>query len=206
MKRLLVAAGVAQEGSLYVLLFLLPFSNAAIEIMFGVMLIGWLIERLHPETRTKTLWCQPQLRPLAIAISVFLAIGALSIVVSDFPHKSLQGFFDKWLEYILLGVIVADVSTRPGVVQRSLIIVACSSMLVVVEALSQEVWGKGVLRGHPILTYGRMTGPYTNPIDLATYLMVVIPILFALWMSCRGWIRGLLAGLLLLLIGCFGRT
>ena len=206
MKRLLTAAGIAQEGGLYVLLFLLPFSKASIEIMFGVMLIGWLIERLHPQTRTKSVWCQPQLRPLLVAMGVFLAVCALSILVSDYPAKSAQGFFNKWLEYILFGVITADVGSRPRVLQRSLIVMACSSALVVIEAISQEIWGKGLLRGYPVSTYGRMTGPYTNPIDLATYLMVAVPILLTFWISCHGWFRGLLAGLLLLLIGCFGRT
>ena len=37
-----------QEGSLYVLLFLLPFSKAAIEIAFGGLLLGWLCVRLDP--------------------------------------------------------------------------------------------------------------------------------------------------------------
>lgn len=206
MTRLLAMAGIAQESGLYVLLFLLPFSKAAVEIMFGVLLIGWLIERLHPETRAKTVWCRPHLRPVVVAISVFLAVCALSILVSDYPAKSVQGFFEKWVEYVLFMVIAADIVRRPKVIRRSLNVLAVSSAMVAIEAISQEVLGKGFFRGYPLLMYSRMTGPYTNPIDLATYLMVIIPLLLAFLVNRRGWIRGLPAGLLLVLIGCFVRT
>ena len=206
MKRVLAAARIAQEGSLYVLLFLLPFSPAAVEIMFGVMLIGWLIERLHPQTRTKTVWCEPPLRPLLIAMGVFLAMCALSILVSDYPDKSIQGFINKWLEYVLFGVITADIAVRPRVMQRALTCLTASSAMVVVETVSQEVLGHGLFRGYSLLTYGRVTGPYTNPADLGTYLMVLIPILLTFGMTRHGWYRAGLVLLLLLFIGYLGKT
>ena len=48
MSRVRTLVSKVQEGSLYVLLFLLPFSKAAIEVAFGVLLLGWLVARLTP--------------------------------------------------------------------------------------------------------------------------------------------------------------
>ena len=206
MSGLLRWAERAQEGGLYVLLLLLPFSKASSEILFGVLLIGWLIERLHPATRRASLWWRPSFRPLALAILVYLAICALSIAVSDYPWKSVQGFIGKWLEYVLFGVIVADIGARPGVIRRSLLVVACSSLAVVVEALFQELRGTGLFCGYSLKMYGRMTGPYENPSDLATYLMTVTPVLLAYGLGRARSIRWLFAALMVLLIGCLGRT
>ena len=197
-----------QEGSLYVLLFLLPFSKASVEISFGFLLLGWLLERLDPATRARTVWLTPPLQPVARAIIAYLAVCALSIAVSDFPMLSIRGLIDKWLEYLLFFVIVTDVATRRGVARRGVAVMAWSSLCVVTKAVSQEFTLATVPYREtlPVFHYGRMTGPYQNPIDLATYLMVVIPILLALWVTIRGWRRVALGGLLLLLIGCLART
>lgn len=37
-------AGLLRGGSRSVLLFLLPFSPAAIEVLFGVLLVSWLLQ------------------------------------------------------------------------------------------------------------------------------------------------------------------
>ena len=196
-----------QHGSFYVLLAMLPFSKAAIEIMFGVLLLGWVMERLDPATRAETVWARPSFRPLALAIGGFLAVCAASIAVSDFPMTSARGFVGKWLEYLMLFVMMADVGSRPGVARRGLVILACSAFAVVLQAVGQEWFVvPGPFQYHPALHYRRMTGPYENPIDLATYMMVVIPVLasYARVQATRG--RWLLGILVMALIGCLART
>ena len=200
------ACRIVQEGSLYVLLFLLPFSKAAIEVMFGVLLLGWMLERLDPATRWDTVWRQRTLRPLAWALLGYLAVCTLSIAVSDYRVQSIRGVIEKWLEYLLFFVMVADVGFRPGVARRCATVVAWSSLFVVIEAVSQELLGRGIFRHYTLVMYTRMTGPYENPIDLATYLMVVIPLLLVDAASRRGAARLLLGGLLLALSACLART
>lgn len=197
-----------QENSLYVLFFLLPFSKAAVEICFGFLLVGWVLERLDPATRLRTVWLSRRLRPLVFAIAAYLTICALSIVVSDFPKLSLRAFFSKWVEYLLFFVIVADVATRPGVIIRSLSILAWSSLCVVIHAMTQEValLTTGFYRYHPVWDYQRMTGPYTNPIDLATYLMVVTPIFLTYAVTRQSMVRWALWGIAFLLALCLVRT
>lgn len=199
-------ARLMQEDGLYVLFVLLPFSKASVEIAFGVMFCGWVLERLHPTTRRDTLWLQPRLRSLALAVVGFLVACALSVAVSDVPRLSLRAFFSKWMEYVLFFVIAADVCRRPGVAGRCLWALLLGSAAVVLEGVWQERTGYGLLRGYRLDFFRRMTGPYENPIDLATYLMVVVPpmMLWAIAGRTRGrWLRW---GWLLVLMLCLGRA
>ena len=199
---------IIQEGALYVLLLLLPFSNAAIELSFGFLLVGWLLERLSSgTTRAGGVWTHSSLNTLVKWLAAYLAVCALSIVVSDYPKSSLRALFAKWMEYLGFLVIVAHVVwNRPAAIRRGLIVVACSALLVVIESVAQELFGHGPFRGFPLAYYGRMTGPYRDPIDLATYFMVVIPVLLMFAVTCRRWRRWVLWGLLIMVFGCLART
>ncbi len=206
MKWLRKLAGLVQEGSLYVLLFLLPFSKASVAVSFAFLFFAWLFQRLDPKTRTQTLWLQPSLRPLAWAIAAYFGACVLSVIVSGHVWLSIYGLIGKWLKHLLFLVIVADVACRPRVVKRSLKVLSCSTALVLLEALTQERYGTGFFLKFRLDYFGRMTGPYENPIDLATYLMVVIPILFAFTLVRHKPARWQLWGLLILLAACFIRT
>ncbi len=199
-------ATLLQEGSLYVLILLLPFSKAAVELMFGVMLLGWIIGRLDATGRAQIVWRRPELRGLVLAGCAYLAVCAMSILVSQYPRQSVEGFVGKWLEYLWLFAMVADLAwNRPQVVGRLLMVLACSAGLVIIECVTQEWWGVGLFRRHELFRYRRMTGPYENPIDLATYFMVVIPLILAL-AQIRRRARPALGGLLLVLALCLART
>lgn len=199
--------GALQRWTLCVLLFLLPFSKAAIEIGFGFLLLGWILERWDPRTRGDTVWLRPSFRPLAAAVFAWLAVCALSIFVSSHPRESVEGFIGKWLEYLMFFVIAADLGGRSGMMQRIGTVFAWSSVFVVIEGLSQEVLKKGIFRGFRLLVFQRMTGPYENPIDLATYFMIAIPILlgYAATRTHRR-ARGAVWALVAVLVACLGRT
>ena len=204
--RLRSAVALVQEGSLYALLFLLPFSKAALEIAFGGLLVTWLFMRLDPKTRTHTLWLQPQLRPLLAAAVTFLAACTLSVLASTDPALSFRGLTRKWLEYLVLFIIVTDVGSRPGVARRSLGVLAASACLVIFEGVTQERFGYGFFRNYRLDFFRRMTGPYESPIDLATYLMVIIPPLVVYTFLHRGVARWRMAVLTLAVISCLARA
>jgi len=195
-----------QEGSLYVLLFLLPFSISAVEVTFGTMLFGWLLCQWDARADTGLLWRRPTLRPLAWAVVVFLGVCALSIVGSRYRTESLHGFVGKWLEYLIFFMLVVDLGARPGVVARSAAVMAVSALLVVGEGFSQEVLGQGLLRRYPLMVYSRVTGPYKNPIDLATYFMVVSPFLLTYAFTQRAWWRRFIWIVLVLMMVVLGQT
>ncbi len=196
---------VVQRSSLYVLLFLLPISKAAIEITFPLLLVGWLMEQIQTGWKD-SVWRRPTSQQCLVGLLGYLGICALSIVTSTHPGLSLSGFAYKTLEYALMFVVAADVVKESAVIQRCLQIVMASSFVVGVDAVAQEVIGRDLLLGHRLSIYGRMTGPYETPIDLATYLMVAIPIVFAhlgVASVVKTWWRGMLG---VLLVGCLVRT
>jgi len=196
-----------QEGSLYGLLFCLPFSIALIEVMFGLLVIGWVLERIDPSTRAQTLWRAPQLRWVALSLLAYLAVCLASVAVSYDAGKSFHGFMGKWFQYGLLFCIVTDVGARPGVAAHCLRALSWSALLVLIEAMSQGLLGKGLLRHYPLFTYGRITGPYQNPSDLGTYLMVVIPAIGTYAsLQHKRLFRNCWYGMTALLVGCLTRT
>lgn len=204
--RLEKVADRVQAGSLYALLFLLPFSRAVREIAFGVLLVAWLIARLDPATRAGTLWLRPALRPLLSAGAIFLAACVLSLLVSTNPGLSLQGLTRTWLEALVLFMIVTDVGSRPGVAQRSLGVLAASALVVVIEGMCQERYGSGFFRSEHLDAFRRMTGPYEHPIDLATYVMIILPPMSVYALLQQGAARWRVWALNLALILCLARA
>ena len=197
----------AQAGLLYALLILLPFSKAAVEIIFGLLLLAWALAWLDPQARQESFWRGPQRRTLRAALLVFLGVCALSIAVSSRPAESLLALVAKWSEYLLYAVMVADLTyRRPAVARRSLIALVIAVAAVLVEALTQELWGRGLFRRYPRMTYGRMTGPYENPVDLATYLIVVLPVVIVAAASAGRRARPWLWGMVLVICAALART
>lgn len=196
-----------QVASLYLLLLFLPFSKAVVEITSTSLILAWLVERCDPRTRAQSLWWSPAYRPMAWTLAAFLWVCALSILGSRHPELGLRALFSKWLQYVLLFVVAADLSRRPAVVRQSLAVIACSALFVVIEALTQERYHYGWFRGYRLDFFNRMTGPYENPIDLATYLMVIIPALLAFLIRHRRFLVRLALGVLLVALTlCLGRT
>ncbi|MBI4322953.1 MAG: O-antigen ligase family protein [Candidatus Omnitrophica bacterium] len=175
--RILQWAPRVTTGSLWALLLLLPFSKAAIEITFPIFLVSWLLA--HWRTRwASSVWRTPAGRWCAITWAAYVAACALSILTSTHADLSVRGFIGKTLEYALLFVLAADAVQAPGVAARGVQLILLSAALVCGDAIAQELTHWELVYGRtPWRVYSRMTGPYENPIDLATYLVVVVPII-----------------------------
>lgn len=197
---------IFEEATLYFLLFLLPFSIAAVEIGSSLLIAAWIFRRLHPNMRAQTIWFEPSLRTLLLSVGIFLLICATSIIRSDYPKISLAGFVGKWLEYLLLFIVLADLGCRPKVIQRTAWACMASALFVITECLTQEWLGKGLFRGYPIGVYSRMTGPYHNPTDLATYFSFIVLFTFGYAAFLKRRIRWIVWMLGLLSLACFART
>ncbi len=200
------AAEALQLFSLGLMLLLLPFSKAVIEVTSVLLLIGWVWLRLDPVTRWDTVWARPAQRPLAAGLFAFFVVCGLSILISDYPDKSINAWINKWGQYLMLMVCAADVGRRATWTRRALVVMACSAAVVAFEAMWQERTGHGLLHHYRLIDYGRMVGPYENPIDLATYLMVIIPILSADAARRRWPARIAISLLVAVLLLCLGRT
>lgn len=199
----------AAERAIVVLLFLIPFSKAAIEILFPILLLLWLLGWVcaDPE-KAIGVWRSPLARGVLLGLLAYLFFCALSVAASSNPILSLRGLVRKTLEYALFFVIAAEVAQNPGVARRSLWALVTAGCLVLAWGLLQEfVIVLKLIPGIPLdpflwkpLLHGRMVGPYENPNDLATFLMVVASLLLSLALGGQRRSIGLW-GLVLLFLG-----
>ncbi len=194
-------------------LFVTPFSTAAVEIASSLLLATWLMGWVLPRHRP-TSWRNPSCRNLLIALGSYLGVCLLSIVMSGDPALGLRGFFRKTLEYALLFLAAADLIQGPRVFRWSVRAWIAASLGVVAYSLLQE-WSIATARyavqamdpilGRPV-EFIRMVGPYKNPNDLATFLMVMILVLAPHLMRLTGRARVSLGILTVALFGCLIRT
>lgn len=207
------AARRAGEILLLLLLVCIPFSVAAIEILFPLLLVAWLAGWVFGHS-VPTLWRSRAGLTLLIPLGCFLAVCIFSVFYSVDPTLSLRGLIRKTMEYALMLLIAADLvrsqKTQGGSVKAWVI----SGTGVVLYGLLQEwtmlselhaVQAVDPITRRPV-EFIRMVGPYQNPNDLATFLMVISLVLAPYLTLWRGKTRILLGLLITALMGCLIRT
>lgn len=176
------------------LFFVLPFSIAAVEILFGLLAISWLFGWTPWKRGSDSIWKSDSGRPILLALLLYIGICALSVPWSTFPLLSLLGLVKKNLQFFLIFLIVGDATQEAKTARRCVWALCAAACLVILYALLQQ-WSithfspKGPaehpldpIRGRPLM-YDRMVGPYSNPNDLATFLMVNASLLLAFMMK-----------------------
>lgn len=211
------------QGLLCLFFGALPFSKAAVEILFPLLLLGWWIGWHLPGRQPLKVQHSLPGRAVGFALLAYVGVCAWSVGVSTDPFLSTAGLIRKTFEYALLFFIVRDVALHPQVAPRSFRALLVSAWLVAIYAVVQQLFGWDPIRGSA-LRYSRMVGPYENPNDLATFLlMICLPVIAqimkeprrssiglwsagALFLGCmvwtlsRGALVGFWAGLLFLLV------
>ena len=208
------------------LLFAIPLSIAAIEITFPFLLLAWLWTYRWPWNRAILSQLSKPERMTLLPLALYAALCTWSVAYSGFTVTTLRGLIGKLYEYILLFVIALFAARHPRVIRAGIPALLGAAWLVVLQSFMQEwiIYRSPFSTIHdPIfgytLDYHRMVGPYKNPNDLATYLMVVgivlIPLVFGtarrfspgrflllivvlgclLWILSRGAFLGLLMGM-----------
>lgn len=197
-------AATLQDGSILVALVMLPFSIAAVELAIGGLLLGWL---LRCGAVGVSFWTQAERRPLCLILLAYLIVCAASVAGSELPQHGLRALVTKWGEYALAFLLIAEAAAQRTRLRRWVVpAVVASALGVLFEAMMQELTGIGPLRGFPLTSYERMTGPYKDPVALASYLIVVIPLLAAVAATRTGWRRWGFGALVVGLLACLVRT
>lgn len=197
-------------GLFVFLIFVTPFSIAAIEITFPLLLVTWMVRLLPSGGPSKPLGFSQAERGILFALLAYILVSTSSIFYSTHRLITLQGLIGKLYEYSLMFVIALTLGREPSMAHRGIRALRLATWLVVLHSLLQQWW---ILRvsyttvRDPILGqnlhYGRMMGPYKNPNDLATYLMVTGLVLIAALLPPRN--RKILPReflLIVLLVGC----
>ena len=165
------AARLSQHVGLYAML-LLAFSNAAVEISFGFLMGGWLVERALNGWHRSSLWGWPSARSMWPWLAGYTAVCGLSILWSVNPTASAIGFIGKTLEYTGLFLAAAELGREPSTVRRALVIFALGACIIAVDGLLQQRLGYDPLRHYSCSEFIQMTGPFKNPNSLSIYLVL----------------------------------
>jgi len=189
---------------LYLLVFWLPYSKAAIELCVGGGLLLWL-------ARCAVVWKSNGFKaafrlpdsPLNRWIGLFLLVCGLSALGSSFWEQSMRGLFSKTLEWFLIYFLAVAALKKPKHVMVLFFVFLLTTSATALDGLIQFFWlKKDLFFGRALVQGYRVTAGMAHANSLAAYLTVSIPVtmsaLFA--QDLRRWLKG---GLLVSLIAQF---
>jgi putative inorganic carbon (HCO3(-)) transporter len=161
-------------ASLCVLVFSVTFSNAITEAAAGIAITSWIVKKIMTKdfrlARTS----------LNSALFGFVLINLISIFNSSYVYESLEGFFGKVMEYVLLYfVIVESINTKKQF--RNLIAVMLfTCALIGIDGLFQQFFGFDFMRQREYIDFLRAS--FGNPGHFGAWLSMVIPITLSLFL------------------------
>ncbi|MEE8359917.1 MAG: O-antigen ligase family protein [Candidatus Omnitrophota bacterium] len=158
------------ELALYVMVFALPLSKTAIEICAIVAMISWALRKLLMGREGIRLEHSGLNRPMLI----FYAICFLSIFSSTDPLESFSSFLTKLTEYVLLYFIVIETIKDKKMVRNIAIAAALSIAIGCLDGVYQKFTGMDLIRGYPLHSLERITGPFKFPNGFSGWLIVMI--------------------------------
>lgn len=162
------------EYCIYGMVFFIPISNAAIEILAGFIIASFLVKKI----------IKPDFNFFKgkefIFFFAFIFFCALSLVNSGtLIGKSLKGLFFKWLEYLLIFLSVQDALRSRKRIRNFLAIFMSTAAIVGIDALTQKFIGVEFLRhrNEGIKSYKDLvsvTASFGHYNDFGTYLICAL--------------------------------
>jgi len=175
--RIVYIADKTIEFSLYIMLISIPFSKAAIESCFGVILLGFIIKK----------WLKPDFEffksPPYYFLASFILFCVLSMVNSGpYLQKSLSAFVFKWLENIMIFIIIQDcIALDHRRLRNMLAVLIAASVLMGLDGIYQQFARVDFLRHRDIPLKAPITATFKNQNSFAGYLLplllLVIPLI-----------------------------
>lgn len=164
------------EFSLCAIIFTLPFSKAIVEIYFVFALACWITKRIakfrFQNSLTKIF--NPVETKLNLPIAVFIFVGFLSMLTSVSFLLSLEGFFFKLFEWIMIYFIVVEIINSKKRLKRILLVMLSSVALIAMNGLFQFVRGVDFIR-HFTIIGNKIRSSFGNPNSFAAWLVVMVP-------------------------------
>lgn len=178
----------AMAFSFYALIYFLPISIALTETFSGLAIFCYLLKRgtmLFDAGRRRSLsksslgtLLKPVPNYLNKPLAVFLAIGFLTVITSQFPRASIEGFVGKMLECAFMYFAFLECIRTKKRIKIFLVIFSVSILLICVSGLYQYFIGHDFIRGH--IFEGRISSSFRQANDFAAYLVVTTPVLLYL--------------------------
>jgi O-antigen ligase len=172
------------EYALYGLLLSVAISNGLTESFVGLAFLGFLGRKL----------IKPDFLFLKFLPNIFLLLFLLFSCFSlfnsgEYLNISLRALFGKWLQYILIYIIVQDTISMPRIFKRGMLVFLLSALLSTISGLSQYLFNIEFLRNNAIAAvHGgicAITSSFNHYNDFGGYLVVVFSLLTALLLGRR---------------------
>jgi len=158
---------------LYLLIVVLPFSKAGVEICF---IAAFFLRVVH---HVICLNIRPANTILNKNLGFYIIAGIISIIGSVYFNDSLGAFFTKFLEGILLYFIITEVIKKDKDVYIIIILLFCSALVVSLDGIAQKFFtGTDIFR-QMSMTRGGITAAFNHKNDLGGYLLFPILALFS---------------------------
>ncbi len=141
---------------------------------------GGLFNKAYSVVRLFLSSFRPEPSVLDGPIVVFIAVNALSILVSDYLALSLKGFFYKILEWTFLYFIILECVKTSRQVRFLLGVFLAAVTLVSINGLWQFHTGEGFIFAHKIIAGGRIGSCFRHPNDFGAYLLVPVMMVLSL--------------------------
>ncbi|MDP1853086.1 MAG: hypothetical protein Q8L26_02610, partial [Candidatus Omnitrophota bacterium] len=170
---------------LCLMIFFLPISKAVIEVSATICIIGWAIKRILIFTRDYEGMFKAAKKFLisdfSLGQSIFLFIMAnlMAVVFSSNPALSINAFFLKLMEYVLIFIIVVDVVNTKKRFNLVVCVLLFSLLFIGLDGFFQVIAKYDLFR-HRKLFQSRVTASFINPNDLGSYLITLIPLVLSM--------------------------
>lgn len=197
------------EWSLYILIFVLPFSKSIVEITIVTGIISLAARKviLKESFISKSY--------VDILLYTFLAVSLLSFFNTQYFSLSLRAFFAKSLKFALLFLITKDIINTRKKFNNLLVMALLSCAVVLIDAFIQYfITHIDLLHNYPVYNYASLSlgskakifptasFPFQN--DFAAWILVFIfPMAtFAFW-GKSGWKKSVICGSLFAVLTYF---
>lgn len=172
---------------LSLLAFFLPISKAVIECSATICIITWFVKKIlvargkSPEFSWPAYYKSFFTEKLNFnhALFLFLFVNLVSAIFSSVPRLSMNAFFFKLLEYVLIFVIIRD-TIKTKLRYQVIGWILCLSLFFIGFDGVFQIFTKHDLFRHRGLFQGRVTASFINPNDLGSYLITLIPLVLAI--------------------------
>jgi len=190
--------------SFYALIYFLPISIALSETFTGIALVVYLVKRgvvfygalqEGAEGQKKSSFIgkgflflrsyKPVDNYLNWPIFILLFFSFISVITSQHPSLSFEGFLGKTLQsaFLYFTFIECINSKKRLKIFLSVLLISCA--LVCINGLYQSLMGQGFIHGHP---YGdRVYSSFRHSNDFGAYLVFMAPLLLSL--SVLVWVK-----------------
>ncbi len=178
----------AMAFSFYALIYFLPISIALTETFSGLAVVLYFLKRgtlfFYGLKTGSSGWSsffasfKPAANYLNKPLVIFLVINFITVIISQYPRASIEGFVGKALEGVFTYFAFIEAISTKKRLKTFLAIFTISFLLICVNGLSQYFFGHDFIRGH--IFDGRVTSSFRAANDFAAYLVVTTPVLFYL--------------------------